>query len=429
MAVGALLLGIALGAVAAVLVMRARLQADRGRLEAQLDAERRVLEERLALTVHTQDGLSDTFKALCADALRQSNTSFLELARTQLEGFQAKATTDLVHRQQAVERLVDPIRLTLEKVGTEVKQLENARQQAYGALSQQVTSMARSQDQLRLETTRLVKSLRTPGVRGRWGELQLRRAVEAAGMSLHCDFTEQSTSSGDGGLLRPDLVVKLPGGKHVVVDAKAPIEALLAAHDEEDEVKQAARMKDYARNVRDHMGKLSAKAYWQQFAPTPDFVVMFLPGESFFHYALEHDPLLLEQGPQQRVVLASPSTLITLLRTVALVWREEKLAESAQAVSELGRDLYERLSTMGAHVARLGSRLDKAVEAYNETVGSLETRVLPAARRFPELGISSKSELPPVSPIERAPRPLTAAELTGDAAALVQLAAAKTDAA
>ncbi len=233
-------------------------------------------------------------------------------------------------------------------------------------------------------------------------------------MLSHCDFDEQPTSGGDDGLLRPDVVVRLAGGKNIVIDAKVPLQALLDAAQEDDDAAHAERLRDFVRHVRDHMTKLSAKSYWRQFAPSPEYVIMFLPSESFYRYAIEQDAALLELGPQQKVILASPTTLITLLLAAAAGWREQTLAESAREISEHGRELYERLATMGGHLSKLGSRLGKAVEAFNETLGSLETRVLPAARRFPELGVSSKTELPPVAPIELAVRPLTAPELVDE---------------
>jgi DNA recombination protein RmuC len=371
-----------------------------------------VLRERLLARERAADQLSDRFRALAGETLERSQESFLRLAETRLGGFQERATAELEQRRQAVESLVAPIRESLDRVGSEVRSIEQARREAYAELRTQVQSLAQTQSDLRAETSGLVRALRTPGVRGSWGEMQLRRAVETAGLLERCDFVLQATVTADDRMLRPDLVVRLPGGKQVVVDAKAPVEALLAAHDAADDAERQARMADFVRHVRDHLAKLSAKAYWEQFESAPDFVIMFLPGESFFRYALEQDPSLLEQGPGQRVILASPTILITMLRAIAVGWREEKIAESAREISERGRELYERLATMGQHVDALGKRLDGAVKAYNETVASLETRVLPSARRFPELGVAVKAPLPPVTPIERAAKPLTAAELT-----------------
>jgi len=274
-----------------------------------------------------------------------------------------------------------------------------------------VQLLAESQNQLRGETSSLVKALRTPTARGRWGEMHLRRALEMTGMLQHCDFVEQPTASTPDGTLRPDVVVRLAGGKNIVIDAKVPLEALLDALQTDDENERERKLQDFVRHVRAHVSKLALKAYWRQFSPSPEYVVMFLPTESFFRYALEEDHSLLEFAANQNVLIASPTTLIANLRSAAMGWREETLAESARQVSELGQELYDRLSTMGGHVSKLGSRLEKAVEAYNETVGSLESRVLPSARRFQDLGVPGKDEIEPVTPIERLVKPLTAPEL------------------
>ena len=387
-----LIIGLVVGAAAVWVALRARTSAER----------------------KAQEQLATTFRALASDALRTNNEEFLHLATTSLERFQIEARGDLEQRRQAVEQLVAPLKDSLASVDRQVQELEASRRQAYGALSSQVKLLTESQNQLRTETSSLVKALRSPSARGRWGEMQLRRALEMAGMLAHCDFVEQPTASGEDGLLRPDVVVRLPGRKNIVIDAKVPLEALLDAFESEDGEAREARLDDFLRHVRDHIAKLSVKAYWRQFAPSPEFVVMFLPSESFYRYAVERDATLLELGPSRRVILASPTTLIALLFAAAAGWREETLAESARQVSELGRDLYDRLSTMGGHVARLGGQLEKAVKAYNETVGSLESRVLPAARRFPELGVEAKDELDPLAAIELMVKPLTAPELTED---------------
>jgi DNA recombination protein RmuC len=391
-----LIIGLVAGAVGAWLVVRARTASER----------------------RAQEQLATTFRALASDALRTNNEEFLHLATTSLERFQVEARGDLEQRRQAVEQLVAPLKNSLASVDRQVQELEASRRQAYGALSSQVKLLTESQNQLRTETSSLVKALRSPSARGRWGEMQLRRALEMAGMLVHCDFVEQPTVTGEDGLLRPDVVVRLPGGKNIVIDAKVPLEALLDAFESDDDEAREARLDDFLRHVRDHTAKLSVKAYWRQFAPSPEFVVMFLPSESFYRYAVERDATLLELGPSRRVILASPTTLIALLFAAAAGWREETLAESARQVSELGRDLYDRLSTMGGHVARLGGQLEKAVKAYNETVGSLESRVLPAARRFPELGVEAKDELDTLAAIELMVKPLSAPELAEDLAEL-----------
>ncbi len=356
--------------------------------------------------------LSARFGALAADALQRNNESFLDLASGKLELLQNDATHELEQRKKEVEHLVEPIRESLDKVDGKLQDLEVARTRAYSELSTQVRQLAETQTQLRSETGNLVSALRDrPNVRGRWGEIQLRRVVEMAGMLEHCDFETQAHVSTEDGRLRPDLIVKLPGSKTVVVDSKfagqAYLESLGARNDEE----RVAKLRDHARQVRDHIAKLSGKSYWSQFASAPEFVVLFIPGETFLSAALEQDPSLIEEGVNQQVILATPTTLIALLRAVAYGWRQETIAESARTISELGRELYGRLATLTEHFAKVGRGLETAVRSYNETVGSLETRVLPSARKFRDHGISPASELAELPAVERTVRPVTAQEL------------------
>jgi len=391
-----LLIGLVLGGALAALLLRIHYGA------------------RLGLLRQAQDSLGDTMKALAADALATNNQSFLELAKIQLEQLQQRTTQELEQRKQAVEHMVDPIRESLQKVDGKLQQLEIARTSAYSELTVQVRELAETQNQLRSETGNLVSALRDrPNVRGRWGEIQLRRVVEMAGMLEHCDFETQVNVATEDGRLRPDLIVKLPGSKTVVVDAKfagqAYLESLSARNDEE----RGLKLRDHARQVRDHIAKLSGKSYWAQFDSAPEFVVLFIPGETFLSAALEHDPSLIEEGVNQQVILATPTTLIALLRAVAYGWRQETIAESAKAISDLGRELYGRLATLTEHFAKVGRGLETAVRSYNETVGSLETRVLPSARKFRDQGISPASELAELPALERGVRPVTAPELTG----------------
>lgn len=407
-----LILGLALGASIAWFVARSRAGGELTRLELELDHERAVGDERVAALTQAREALSNQLQAMCAEALRGNSEQFMQLAKTQFEQLQLKATHDLETRHKAVENLVAPIKESLEKVGSEVKTLENARRQDVGLLSGLLRGVAETNERLRAETNSLVTALRAPSVHGRWGELQLKNAVEAAGMLAYCDFVVQATGRNDDeGLLRPDLVVRLPGGRTVVVDAKTPIQALLDASQTDDEAARARRLADFARNVREHVAALKAKSYWKQFESAPDFVVMFLPGESFFRAAIEQDPSLLDQPAQSGIVLASPATLITMLRTIASSWREEQVAQSARAISELGRELYERLGTMTEHLVTLGKRLDGSVQAYNQTVGSFERRVLVSARKFPEHGVTAPKELPDVAPLDKATQPPQTLEL------------------
>ena len=410
------LIGIAAAAAAAVLAFwftRSAAQRqhadDRAALTAELAATKRdnewlsgqIERERQALGT-----LRDTFQSLAADALNTNRSAFLDLARTSFEGFQKEATLQFDSRQKAIDGLVQPIADTLKKVDVKLAEAERDRIEAYARLTEKVSALGSTADSLS-------RALRTPAVRGRWGEMQLRRVVEIAGMLQRCDFDEQPSLQGDNGRLRPDLIVHLPGSKQIVVDAKSPLEAFLDAQDASDEDVRAARLQAHARQVRDHMDRLGSKAYWEALATSPEFVVMFLPGETLFSTALQHDVRLIEYGLDQRVLLASPITLIALLTTIAHSWRQEALTENFREVAALGRELYERLATFSGHLNEVRKKLDGAVQSYNQAAGSFESRVLVTARRMKDLDVTTAEELPPAETIDTVPRVLRQIGLMG----------------
>jgi DNA recombination protein RmuC len=365
------------------------------------------IEDQKLLFGEMQTKFSDTFKALSADALKSNNESFMNIANVQMARMQESAQEKLSKKEDAIFQMVKPVKESLEKVDNKISQLEQARAKADESVYQQVRSLMEAQKDLRSETSNLVAALRAPQARGRWGEMQLKRVVEMAGMLEQCDFTQQTTVRTDEGRLRPDLIVKLPGGKTVVVDSKTPLSAYLDALQEKVPELRLQRLKEHALHVRKHIEQLSRKSYWAQFKDAPEFVVLFLPGEAFFSAALEQDPSLIEVGVAQNVIIATPTTLISLLRAVAYGWRQEKLAENARAIGALGRELYKRVADMSGHMTKLGRSLQSSVETYNKTVGTLESRVLVTARRFEELDSAHLgTDIPAIAPVDQATREL-----------------------
>jgi DNA recombination protein RmuC len=373
-----------------------------GTLE-RLEEEKKILEDAKA-------ALADAFKALSADALASNNATFLQLARESMDKALAAAKGDLEKRQMAIDGVVKPLADAVTRYELNARLI----QKDHAALTENLKNLSDGQLRLQRETGNLVSALRRPEVRGRWGEIQLRRVVELAGMSDHCDFDEQVTVGSEAGRIRPDMVVRLPGGRQIVVDTKTPIDAYLTAMSAETEEARKGSMEEHAKQMRRHMEDLARKEYWKQFEQTPELVVMFIPGESFFAAAVDCDHALIEDGMESGVVLATPTTLIALLRAIAFGWRQEQIAKNAQKISELGRDLYERMRTLAGHLVDMGKALDKTTREYNEAVGSIEARVLPTARKFKELGAVSSEDIPIVEPVESVPRKLSAPELTGE---------------
>lgn len=374
------------------------------RRETELRAANSRLETTLSAEREAHDRLTQEFKALSADALSKNSDEFLKLARESFGKLHQQSADDLGKRQQAIDSLVKPLKESLEKVDAKIGEIEKVRASAYGQLSEQLKSLTTTQGQLQAEAAKLSTALRSTTTAGSWGELQLRRVVELSGMSSYCDFSEQSSVTGEERRWRPDLVVRLPGGQQIVVDAKAPNEAYREAANASDETVRVAKLAEHAAKVRGHIDALGAKDYWAQFQPSPEFVVLFLPGDQFLSGALQSDPTLIDRAITKKVLLATPATLIALLKAAAYGWRQEAVSKNAEAIADLGRQLYDRVATFAEHLERVGKGLETANKSYNSAVGSLESALLPGARKFAELGAKGSKELPAPEPLEIAPR-------------------------
>ena len=399
--------------LAATRAALAQSQQEQARLEAALEAERRGAREKLAVLDEAQGRLKDAFAALSADVLAQNTQRFLDLAKEKFGEFQNVAVSDLEGRQKAISELVQPLRESLVKVDSKLQEVDRDRAASHAQLGEQLRSLTHAQLALQSETGRLARALRSPNIRGQWGELQLKRVLEAAGMLEGSHFELKESVDGDEGRLTPDVVVRLPGDKHVVVDAKVPLTAFLDAVDCDDDASRDGKLRDHARQVKDHIVRLANKSYWAHFQPAPDIVVMFVPGESLLSAALQHDTGLLEFSMTRGVMLASPLTLIALLRAITYGWQQEKVARNAMEISELGRLLYERIAKLAEHFENVGKSLAKSVASYNSAIGTLESRVLVTARRLKDKGVTAPEELPELETIDHTPRPLGAQELTG----------------
>ena len=400
---GGLLLGILFTTIWAIRKI-ARLRTQLAVTENTIRTQQAVDAERADTMERAQTELGHTFRELARESLKDSSQSFLTLAEAHLGKHQEKAAGDLKQRQKAIETLIDPIRQALKESATQIATVEKERKEAYGSITEQLKSMGESQASLQSETRSLVNALRRPEVRGQWGEITLHRLTELAGMVEYCDFYEQEQVDTEEGRMRPDMIVRLPNGRELIIDVKTPLDAYLSAMEADDELSQEAHLKRHADNVRKRVRELSLKAYWAQFENSPEFVILFIPGDQFLSAALKRHPGLLEDALHRKVILATPTSLVALLKAVAYGWRQVALEENAKQVQAIGEDLYKRLATFSGHLSKLGRQLGSSVDSYNQAVGSLERNVLPGARKFAELGVAAHKEIEELAPLEKAPR-------------------------
>ena len=406
-AVSSLIIGIALGAIIVHLRAQTRLSdlaQQSAVLQATLDSERQAALDRINELEKARATLSETFGALSSKALKENSVEFLRLAQENLKQFQIQAQSNLSEKEKSFENLVKPIKETLEKTEKQIREMEVERKQAYGSLTQHLNSMLEAHQALQGETRNLVNALRRPEVRGQWGELTLKRLAELAGMVEHCDFYEQEHTSTEKGAIRPDMIVRMPGKREIVVDVKTPLDAYISATETTDEAQRALHLQRHTKNVRERVRELSSKSYWAQFKQSPDFVVLFIPGEQFLSAALDQDPKLLEYAMQQKVILATPTSLVALMRAVAYGWRQESLTKNADQIREIGSELYHRLAIFTEHLSKIGKSLTSSVQSFNKAIGSLDSRILPSAKKFTELGITTEKPIQPVKQIETTTR-------------------------
>lgn len=402
-----LLIGILLGIAIGMAIRNGRirdLEKNNAELDLTLQLEQKNKRQMDEILSQTREQLANTFNQLSNEALTRNNTSFLRLAEENLKRFQSEAKADLGSKEKAIEQMLKPINDALQQTSKQIHEIEKERKEAYGSLTTTIAQMTLSQQQLQQETQNLVQALRRPEVRGQWGEMTLKRLAELSGMVAHCDFFEQTHTATETGSIRPDMIVRLPENREIIVDAKTPLDAYLSAIQAKDDLTRKLELKRHAQIIRGRVKELSRKNYWAEYSRSPEFVVLFIPGEQFLSAALEVDPALLEESMSQNIILATPTNFIALLRAVSYGWKQQALAENAEVIRELGETLYKRLSTFGNHLSKLGNSLGSSVNHFNSAVGSLERQVLPGARKFTEMGISSKNEITELPPVEQMPR-------------------------